>query len=62
MPSEAGLCSYIQTIVAHIDKAVSNNWIPVVDMKNYYNSYLTNDEVGYVNSWEYYSNSLEELL
>ena len=41
--------------------------IPVVDMKNYPNTYLLDSEVGHVNSWEYYFEqpggvSLEDAL
>lgn len=53
-PGEAGLFSYILTIIARIDKAIENGWIPVVDMQNYFNSYITEEELGKVNAWEYY--------
>ncbi len=54
IPGEAGLFSYILTVLARIEKAVENGWIPVVDMKNYFNSYISEEEIGKVNSWEYY--------
>ena len=47
--------------------AEQNGYIPVVDMKNYLNSYLYDSELGHVNAWEYYFEqpeglSLEEAL
>lgn len=54
IPCEAGLFSYILTILARIEKAENNGWEPVVDMQNYFNSYISESEIGKVNSWEYY--------
>ena len=51
-----GLFSYFITTLGGIAHAVENNMIPVVDMKNYPNSYLFDDEVGKINSWEYFFN------
>ena len=34
--------------------ADNNNLIPVIDMKNHKNSYLYDNELGRINSWEYY--------
>ena len=49
-----GLFSYFITILGGIAFADKKNFIPVVDMKNYPNIYLYDDEVKHVNSWEYY--------
>ncbi|MBQ6111258.1 MAG: hypothetical protein IJR43_08505 [Synergistaceae bacterium] len=65
----ADLCffSIINRAVAGFDYALKNDYIPVVDMKNYPNMYLYDNEVGYINSWEYYCEqpcgmSLEDAL
>ncbi|MBQ7561663.1 MAG: hypothetical protein IJS99_07520 [Synergistaceae bacterium] len=49
-----GLFSYFNNILMAINYAEEHNFIPVIDMKNYPNAYLYNDEVKHVNSWEYY--------
>ena len=49
-----GLFSYFITILGGIAYAEQKGYIPVVDMKNYPNTYLYDSEVGHVNSWEYY--------
>lgn len=38
----------------HIKYALQNGWLPVIDMKNYPNAYLRPEQVGKINSWEYY--------
>jgi len=37
-----------------IRHALSNGWLPVIDMQNYPNLYLAPEKVGKENSWEYY--------
>ena len=64
---DVGLFSYFNTILGGIAYADENGYIPVVDMKNYPNTYLFPDEVGRINSWEYYFEqpggiSLEEAM
>ena len=49
-----GLMGYYMAILGHIKKAESKKYIPVVDMKNYKNTYLKESEVGKKNAWEYY--------
>ena len=49
-----GLGSYIVTNIRYIDRAIKNNMIPVVDMKNYDNAYHTSSTIGQKNVWEYY--------
>lgn len=49
-----GLGSYIVTNIRYIDRALKNNMIPVIDMKNYDNAYHTNSTIGKENVWEYY--------
>ena len=65
--STVGLFSYFITILGGIAYAQRKGYIPVVDMKNYLNSYLYDYEIGRVNSWEYFfeqpdSLTLEEAL
>ena len=50
----AGLFSFFNTILPGIAYADRKNYIPVVDLMNYPNTYLYPDEVGHVNAWEYY--------
>lgn len=62
-----GLFSYFITMLGGIAYADKNNFIPVIDMKNFMNLYLYPDELGRVNSWEYYFDqpgniSLDESL
>lgn len=49
-----GLFSYVLVHLEHIYYADEKGYIPVIDMKNYANTYLENNEIGLVNSWEYY--------
>ena len=51
---DAGLMAYYNSIIGHIDYALKNGWIPVVDMMNYKSQYLSEEEVGRVNAWENY--------
>lgn len=50
----AGLYSFVLTNIGWIKYAVDKGYIPVVDMQSFYNTYLTHDQVGKVNAWEYY--------
>ena len=45
---------YYMAILGHIHVAESKSYVSVVDMKNYKNTYLKKEEVGSINSWEYY--------
>ena len=49
-----GLFSKYRIVMGHVRYALSNGWIPVVDMQNYSNSYLAPEKLGKENSWEYY--------
>lgn len=49
-----GLFSLFLTNLQHIDNALKEGYIPVVDMQNDFNIYLTADKVGKENAWEYY--------
>lgn len=48
----AGLFSYVQTTLGQIVYALENHMIPIVDMKNYPNTYLEEHEIGFKNAWE----------
>lgn len=49
-----GLFSLILTNLARIDEAVRKGYIPVIDMQNDFNIYLSKDKIGQENAWEYY--------
>lgn len=50
----AGLYSFVLTNLGWMKYAVDKGYIPVVDMQSFYNTYLTHEQVGKVNAWEYY--------
>ncbi len=50
----AGLYSFVLTNLGWIGYALEKGYIPVIDMQNSYNTYLTGEVVGKVNAWEYY--------
>ena len=49
-----GVLGYFNCVLGYIKYAQNKGFIPVVDMKNYPNTYLEKEEVGKINSWEYY--------
>lgn len=49
-----GLFSNYIYALNHIQYAIQNGYIPIVDFQTYPNSYLYPNEVGIINSWEYY--------
>lgn len=51
-----GLFSLFLTNLQRIDDAVKKGYIPVVDMQNDFNIYLSEDKIGKENAWEYYFN------
>lgn len=62
-----GLFSYVQTTLGQVKYALEHDMIPIVDFKNYHNSYITEDQIGKVNAWElFFENlcpvSLEDVL
>lgn len=52
----AGLFSFVLTNLGWIKYAIDKGYIPIIDMQYYYNTYLTKENVGEINSWEYYFN------
>lgn len=50
----AGLYSFVLTNLGWIRYAVEKGYIPVVDMQSFYNTYLTKDQVGKRNAWEFF--------
>lgn len=50
--SGLGLFAYYVTMLARIEYALRNQMIPVIDMKNYANTFHAKGEVGKVNTWE----------
>jgi len=49
-----GLFARYKIFGEHIRYALSNGWLPVIDMQNYPNPYLAPEKLGKENSWEYY--------
>ena len=49
-----GLILAFIVTAGHIRYALSNGWLPVVDMQNYPNQYLSPEKFGKENAWEYY--------
>ena len=49
-----GLCSYVTTVIGGCKYAMKRGYVPVVDMMTERNIYLTENEVGKVNAWEYF--------
>ena len=51
---DTGLFARFNMIAGRIRRALSNGWLPVVDMQNYPNPYLAPEKFGKENSWEYF--------
>ena len=49
-----GLFSLFITNLKRIDDAVKQGYIPIIDMQNDFNIYLSEDKIGKENAWEYY--------
>ena len=49
-----GLFSLFITNLQRIDDAIRQGCIPVIDMQNDFNIYLSEDKIGKENAWEYY--------
>ena len=60
MPQE-GMFGYMGLILAMICYAVEKGMVPVIDMKNYPNTYLEDCEVGKINSWELFFRQISEF-
>ena len=61
-----GLFAIYNCILGYLRVANINGFIPIVDLKNYKNDYLQDEEIGTINVWEYYFNqptnySLDEI-
>ncbi|MEI3521715.1 MAG: hypothetical protein V8Q40_11990 [Anaerosacchariphilus sp.] len=52
--ANAGMFSVVNTVLEHLAYADEKGYIPVIDMKNYPNSYLEEAKFQMENSWEYY--------
>ena len=49
-----GIFAYFNSVAGQIRYALSNDWIPVVDMQNYQNVFFQPEELGKENAWEYF--------
>lgn len=47
-----GLLTFVSVFLGHIAYAIEKGYIPVIDMQNYPNLYLEENEVGKKNAWE----------
>ena len=54
LSEKTGLFSDVITFLGRIKEAVDNGWEPVIDMQNYPNMYLQEDQIGIVNAWEFF--------
>ena len=48
------LSEMYRIVMGHVRYSLSKGWLPVVDMQNYPNLYLSPEKLGKENSWEYY--------
>lgn len=55
-----GLMGYYNSVLGHVRYALQKGFIPVVDMMNYRNPYLSRKTYKKINAWEYYFNQLSE--
>lgn len=56
-----GLFSSVATILGYFDYCKKHKINLIIDMKNYKNSSLSNNEVGIVNAWNYYYQELSPI-
>ena len=54
MNENTQLSEMYRVVMGHVRYALSKGWLPVVDMQNYPNLYLSPEKLGKENSWEYY--------
>ena len=54
MSEKLELSDIYRFTLGHVRYALSKGWLPVVDMQNYPNLYLSPEKLGKENSWEYY--------
>lgn len=60
MPMQ-GLFGYVGLILGMIRYALEHNMVPVIDMKNYPNTYLEDNEVGQINAWELFFRQVSKV-
>ena len=49
-----GICGWMMFTLGDVAYALENNFIPVIDMKTYSNSYLMFEDVNKYNAWEFF--------
>ncbi|SFU62911.1 hypothetical protein SAMN04487886_10806 [Clostridium sp. DSM 8431] len=57
----AGLFAQYINVLLHVDKALKEGYLPIVDFKNLPNYYLDVDKLGIENSWEYYFENIIDI-
>lgn len=50
----AGINSQFNTDMGYLRYAIRQGWIPIIDMQNYPNEYLEEEEFGKKNAWDFY--------
>ena len=55
-----GMFSFLFSFLEQMCVVEVNDYIPIVDMKNYPNQYLEDNKIGIENSWEYYYEPLSD--
>lgn len=59
MPMQ-GLFGYVSLVLPMVRYALQHSFIPIVDMKNYANSYLEEGEIGKINAWDLFFQPLAQ--
>ena len=54
MNETTDISTMYRLVMGHVRYALSKGWLPVVDMQNYPNPYLSSEKLGQENAWEYY--------
>lgn len=57
-----GLFSLFNSVMSHINYCDKHGWVPVVDLKNYPNNYLKEEEIGKINIWDVFFNQPPSVL
>ena len=54
MSEATDISTMYRLVMGHVRYALSKGWLPVVDMQNYPNPYLSPEKLGKENAWEYF--------
>lgn len=56
------ICGWMMFTLGDVAYALENNFIPVIDMKTYSNSYLMFEDVNKYNAWEFFLSQLFPMI